>query len=108
IMLMAALVAAPVAAQDAPVPAGLTVDRVVLLMRHGVRPPTKAPPMPAGTADRPGPAGPVAPGYLTPHGRTAIARVAAYDRARWSAAGLVAKTGCTPVRIASARPRANR
>ncbi|AXJ96684.1 MULTISPECIES: histidine-type phosphatase [unclassified Sphingomonas] len=99
IMLMAALVAAPVAAQDAPVPAGLTVDRVVLLMRHGVRPPTKAPPMPAGTADRPWPAWPVAPGYLTPHGRTAIARVAAYDRARWSAAGLVAKTGCTPVRL---------
>ena len=101
-LLLAALVAAaatPVAARGPAAPAGLTLDRVVLLMRHGVRPPTKSPPMPAGTAREAWPQWPVAPGYLTPHGRAALARVATYDRAAWTAAGLLPRKGCARLRI---------
>jgi 4-phytase/acid phosphatase len=101
-LLIAALVAgtaAPAAAREPAIPAGLTLDRIVLLMRHGVRPPTKSPPMPAGTATQPWPQWPVAPGYLTPHGRAALARVAAYDRATWTAAALLPRTGCARIRI---------
>ncbi len=47
----AGLTGMPAVAADR-VPAGLTVDRAVLLMRHGVRPPTKAPAMPAGVTRR--------------------------------------------------------
>ena len=80
-------------------PAGLTVDRVVLLMRHGVRPPTKAPPMPTGTADQAWPAWPVQPGYLTPHGAAAVRLIATHDRFAWTAAGLLPRSGCARVRI---------
>ncbi|WP_380787706.1 histidine-type phosphatase [Sphingomonas sp. R86521] len=79
--------------------AGLRVDRVVMLMRHGVRPPTKAPPMPAGTAADPWPSWPVEPGYLTPHGADALRRIAAYDRAGFVRDRLLPATGCGAVRI---------
>ena len=79
--------------------AGLRVDRVVMLMRHGVRPPTKAPPMPAGTAAEAWPAWPVKPGYLTPHGATALTRLGAADRARFVASGVMPRTACARVRI---------
>jgi len=78
-------------AADAP-PPGLSVDRVVLLMRHGVRPPTKNPPMPAGTAAEPWPAWSVAPGYLTDRGAQAVTLLGGFDR-RVVAAGLFGK-GC--------------
>ncbi|KQS05025.1 phosphoanhydride phosphohydrolase [Sphingomonas sp. Leaf357] len=84
-------------AADARTPAranGLRVDRVVILMRHGVRPPTKAPPMPAGVAAEPWPTWPVAPGYLTPHGAEALKRLGAADRTRFIADGLLPKAGC--------------
>lgn len=70
----------------------LTVERVVLLMRHGVRPPTKNPPMPAGTAAEPWPAWGVPPGYLTERGAKAVTQLGAFDR-RVIAAGLIAR-GC--------------
>lgn len=82
-----------------PAPAGLRVDRVVMLMRHGVRPPTKAPPMPAGTAAEAWPEWPVKPGYLTPHGAQALRRLGAADRAAFVAAGVMPRTGCASVRI---------
>ncbi|MBN8809379.1 MAG: histidine-type phosphatase [Sphingomonas sp.] len=72
----------------------LKVDRVVVLMRHGVRPPTKALAMPAGVADGSWPDWPVKPGYLTPHGAAAVALAGGYDRARWIAAGLLDARGC--------------
>ncbi|GGB41828.1 phosphoanhydride phosphohydrolase [Sphingomonas metalli] len=104
ILLAAALLtAAPLAAKapvaGGPVPAGLKLDRVVLMMRHGVRPPTKAPPMPAGTASAPWPTWPVKPGYLTPHGRAAVATLARNDRSAWIAAGLLRPTGCMRLRV---------
>ena len=75
-------------------PAGLTIDRVVVLMRHGVRPPTKAPPMPAAVTPETWPAWPVRPGWLTPHGATGIGRIAAWDGARFRAWGLLPRAGC--------------
>jgi 4-phytase/acid phosphatase len=80
-------------AADAP-PPGLQVDRVVLLMRHGVRPPTKAQPMPAGTAADPWPNWPVAPGWLTPHGAEAIGRLGSWDGARLRRLGVLPVAGC--------------
>lgn len=92
-------VAAPLAAREPTPPPGLTLDRVVLLMRHGVRPPTKSPPMPAGTAREAWPTWPVAPGYLTSRGTEAIRRIAGYDRAGWQAAGLLPRNGCAPLKV---------
>ena len=78
---------------DSP-PPGLKIDRVVLLMRHGVRPPTKAPPMPAGVAVEPWPTWPVAPGWLTPHGTVAVSRLGAWDGARFRRVGVLPASGC--------------
>lgn len=95
-------IAAPAASRTPPqrdVLAGLTVDRVVVMMRHGVRPPTKAQPMPKRVATDSWPAWPVAPGWLTPHGATAIEAIAASDRQVFRAARLLPERGC-PMRIA--------
>lgn len=99
LVLICAALAAPVVADAQSVPKGLKVDRVVLLMRHGVRPPTKAPSMPEGVADRPWPSWSVPPGYLTPHGATAVRRVAEYDRTRWSGSGMVLRGACPTMRV---------
>lgn len=88
-----------VALAQPPAKTDLRVDRVVMLMRHGVRPPTKAPPMPAGTAAEAWPEWPVQPGYLTPHGADALRRLAAADRAGFLAEGLMQRSGCARVRV---------
>lgn len=81
-------------AHAAPADAGLVVERVVLVMRHGVRPPTKAPAMPAGIAAQAWPAWPVAPGWLTPHGGLAVERLGAAD-GRWlRARSILPPRGC--------------
>lgn len=67
-----------------------TLERVVVIMRHGVRPPTKAEPLPAGEASQPWPAWDVDWGYLTAHGAEAVARVGDFDRSTY--AGLLGKT----------------
>lgn len=86
--------AAAAAANPVAPPAGLTIDRLVLLMRHGVRPPTKAPPMPAGITPDAWPAWPVNPGWLTPHGAAAIARLGTSDGATLRDQRLLPATGC--------------
>ncbi len=96
--LMLATMANGAAAADSP-SAGLKLDRVVLLMRHGIRPPTKAQPMPKGVAADAWPSWPVAPGWLTPHGAAAVTAVAEADRAGFVAAGLIAASAC-PTRVA--------
>ncbi|KTT98159.1 phosphoanhydride phosphohydrolase [Sphingomonas yabuuchiae] len=93
------LLAGMACAKEPAVPQGLKLDRVVLLMRHGVRPPTKSPPMPEGTANQAWPSWPVAPGYLTPHGRKGVERLGGYDRSAWTAAGLLPRSGCADIRI---------
>lgn len=77
----------------------LTVDRVVVVMRHGIRPPTKLQPMPAGTAAEDWPTWPVAPGWLTPHGTRAVEAIAAADRDVFRATRLLPALGC-PARLA--------
>ncbi len=87
----------PAASADLPVDAldaDLNVDRVVLLMRHGVRPPTKAPAMPADVTAEQWPEWPVNPGWLTPHGGRAVAVLGVQDRLAWAAAGLLPRAGC--------------
>ncbi|OAN66465.1 phosphoanhydride phosphohydrolase [Sphingomonas sp. TDK1] len=79
----------------APLPPGsLAVDRVVMLMRHGVRPPTKAPPMPPEVTPERWPDWPVRPGWLTPHGAAAVARLGAADATAWRFHRLLPTKGC--------------
>ncbi|MBA2935025.1 histidine-type phosphatase [Sphingomonas sp. CGMCC 1.13654] len=77
-----------------PVPDGLIVDHVVMLMRHGVRPPTHEPAMPPGIASQAWPGWDVPPGWLTAHGALAITRMADWDGAELRHAGLLPATGC--------------
>lgn len=97
-------------APDAPPAGTLKLDRVVLLMRHGVRPSTKFPATPAGTTRDPWPAWSTAAGDLTPHGAEAIRRLGAYDRMLFTQQGLLPASGCaapgTVVAWASSASRA--
>jgi len=88
-----ALLALAMPAAAAPTPT-LVIDSAVLLLRHGVRPPTHEPALPPAIAPSPWPAWPVAPGDLTPHGAAAIALLAAYDRQVFAAGGLLPASGC--------------
>jgi 4-phytase/acid phosphatase len=72
----------------------LVTDSAVLLMRHGVRPPTHEPPLDPAIAPSPWPSWEVPDGYLTPHGAQAIQRLAGYDRTMLASAGLLPATGC--------------
>ena len=72
--LLAALAAVPVEAQT------LHLERAVLLIRHGVRPPTHEPALDPAVAPSAWPSWEVPDGYLTPHGGAAISLLAAYDR----------------------------
>jgi 4-phytase/acid phosphatase len=87
---LAAVAAAPAAMAAPP----LVMQSAVLLMRHGVRPPTHEPALSPAIAPDAWPTWPVAPGDLTPHGAAAVRRLAAYDRIWLAAAGLLPATGC--------------
>jgi 4-phytase/acid phosphatase len=95
-------------AQAAPA-AGLKLERVVMLMRHGVRPPTKDPASPEGTFAQPWPAWSTKFGLLTRHGADGARLVGRYQRAALAARGLLPATGCpTPAMVdaeASAKQR---
>lgn len=88
------LAPAPLAAGPAAAP-GLATERVVLLVRHGVRAPIDGE-APAGTrAARGWPRWPVAAEQLTPHGAAALRIAAAHDR-RWLDKTGVLKAGHCP------------
>jgi 4-phytase/acid phosphatase len=87
----AALLAAAPNAYAAP---GLVADSAVLLMRHGVRPPTHEPALAPAIAPSPWPSWEVPDGYLTPHGARAIFLLATYDRAMFALSGLLPAAGC--------------
>lgn len=72
----------------------LAVDRVVMLMRHGVRPPTKDPAMPAEVTPERWPDWHTTPGWLTTHGRAAIWRLGPVDARAWRGYGLLPAQGC--------------
>lgn len=84
------------AAAPAPAPgdAGLKLQRVVMLMRHGVRPPTKPAVGPPGTADKPWPKWSTGYGELTPHGYDAVKLLGTWDRRHWEALGLLPPDRC--------------
>src|SRR5882757_1878227 len=73
----------------------LTLERVVMLMRHGIRPPTKAQPIPAKYSPLAWPRWSVDPGLLTQHGAKGIALLAAADRAYFVHARLLPASGCS-------------
>ncbi len=70
------------------------LERVVMLMRHGVRPPTKPMVTPPGVAAQAWPAWSVAWGELTPHGYDAVRLLGAWDRRHWADQGLLSAEGC--------------
>ena len=85
----ALLVAASLQAASAP-----KLERVVVVMRHGVRPPTQSNEELAKYAAEPWPAWPVAPGELTPHGAETV-RLMGESLARvYRADGLLPAKGC--------------
>ena len=78
-----------------PVPASeLKLERFAMLMRHGIRPPTKLQPIPAQYSPRTWPTWSVGPGLLTPHGAKGVALLAHADRAYLANAGLLPSSGC--------------
>jgi len=67
---------------------------VVILSRHGVRPPTWTQDRLDAYSAQPWPHWSVPPGYLTPHGYELLKRFSSFDRASLAAAGLIAADGC--------------
>jgi 4-phytase/acid phosphatase len=81
---LAALMALPVPASAADAAPGWTLDRVVVVMRHGVRPPTKAQALPQGMEPAPWPRWDVNWGELSHHGEGAVALLGSFDRTRYA------------------------
>jgi 4-phytase/acid phosphatase len=67
---------------------------VVVVTRHGVRPPTVGNDQLDPYSAEPWPQWDVPPGYLTAHGRVLMKLFGAYDRAQFARAGLLAPSGC--------------
>ncbi len=93
----AVTLATPAFAAPRPAPArapALKVERVVMVMRHGVRAPIDGE-VPVGTRTAaPWPTWPVAAEQMTPHGMRAMAIRGAADRAWLAARGVVPAAGC--------------
>jgi 4-phytase/acid phosphatase len=89
-----ALGAAPARAADPDAATGLKLERVVLLMRHGIRPPTKASVTPPGIAAAPWPEWDAPYGHLTAHGAEAIRLLGRFDRESLAERGLLPGEGC--------------
>jgi 4-phytase/acid phosphatase len=98
-------------AQAAPAPAAaaLKLERVVMLMRHSVRPPTKDPASPAGTFTDPWPKWSTKLGLLTDHGADGARLMGRYERESLAGQGLLPAHGCPAagevVAAASAKQR---
>jgi 4-phytase/acid phosphatase len=74
--------------------APLHLVRVVIVTRHGVRPPTQSNDELAKYADKAWPAWPVAPGELTPHGGETVRLMGVTLREAYRTAGLLPREGC--------------
>ena len=79
------------AASAAPV-----LERVVVVMRHGVRPPTSSNEALRQYSDADWPAWIVQPGDLTPHGAQTVGLTGRTLRAAYVAKGLLPRLGCAP------------
>lgn len=88
----------------------LKVERVVMLMRHGIRPPTKAQPIPEQYSPLAWPKWTADPGMLTERGAKGIALLGNADRSYLAATGLLPAAGCPGAKAvavhASNKPRA--
>ncbi|MFV3127198.1 histidine-type phosphatase [Niveispirillum sp. KHB5.9] len=73
-------------------PAGLTLEKVAMFTRHGIRPPTKEPA--AGLAEGAWPAWSVPYGNLTDRGAAGVALLGRFDRQFLTARGLFPAEGC--------------
>lgn len=93
IALVCALFAAPALAGPA-APAGLKLERAVMLMRHGIRPPTKPTVTPPGVAAEAWPNWDSPWGHLTAHGAQAVVLLGRSDRAQFAGRGLLSAQGC--------------
>ena len=85
----------PSGAAEPDAAAGLALERVVLLMRHGIRPPTRATVTPPGIAAAPWPKWDAPYGHLTAHGAEAIRLLGRFDRESLVARGLLPSEGCS-------------
>ncbi|MBL8521768.1 MAG: histidine-type phosphatase [Betaproteobacteria bacterium] len=92
------------AAADVAAPAseGLKLERVVMVMRHGVRPPTKPNPTPEGTSAEPWSTWTTPFGDLTPHGAAGATLMGRYARGDFARRGLLPADGC-PANAVSVR-----
>lgn len=82
------------------------VERVVLVMRHGVRPSTKFPATKPGTTSQPWAPWTTAAGQLTERGAAAVRLLAAADTRAFRDWGLLPATACAPAGIVSAKASA--
>lgn len=73
-------------------PSGLTLEKVAMFTRHGIRPPTKEPA--AGLAEQPWPAWSVPFGNLTDRGAQGVVLLGRFDRQFFAARGLFPAEGC--------------
>lgn len=73
---------------------GLKLERMVMVMRHSVRPPTKSPATPPGTTVQPWGTWTTPYGDLTPHGGEGARLMGAYYRTFLGARGLLPRDGC--------------
>lgn len=97
--LMAAAVVVGLAGSAAAAPSGdLKLERMVMVMRHSVRPPTKAQATPAGTTAQPWGPWTTPYGDLTPHGAEGARLMGAYYRTFLGARGLLPREGCAAPR----------
>ena len=87
--------AQPPASAPAAAPArGAELEYVVIVSRHGVRPPISQPGAIDKYAAAPWPVWETKPGYLTPHGAGLIRMLAEWQRGRLAGKGLLAPSGC--------------
>ncbi|HEY4030868.1 MAG TPA: histidine-type phosphatase [Caulobacteraceae bacterium] len=76
--------------------AGMRLEKIVTVSRHGVRSPTKAPEDLARSSDKPWPQWPVAPGILTEHGERDVRLMGQWLRTDYARRGLWPASGCLP------------
>jgi 4-phytase/acid phosphatase len=94
LLALSALAASPARADVLDPPPGMTVERVVMVFRHGVRAPLPGEAAAASYARQPWPAWSTPPQFLTPHGREAMRLLGAFDRDLFAGEALLPASGC--------------
>jgi len=89
---VAVAVPAPAMQAQAAPPSALRLERVVMLVRHGVRAPLDG--EPTSLAREAWPVWPSPGGFLTPHGAEGMRLLGAYDRQRFASMHLLPSQGC--------------